>query len=111
MKASDWVKREIDQTDGSLEALQQLLRWHESILREIHDEPRYEMVKLLKEMITERMTETECGYCGTPLNDSCGKSLGCYGCDEEFCSSDCLDVHEKATGHREKNFPVEPTEK
>lgn len=43
-----------------------------------------------------------CGNCAARIgniDENVGKSLGCYGCDSEFCSAACLLSHEQRTGH------------
>jgi hypothetical protein len=57
------------------------------------------MTKIMKEK--NMPNKRHCETCGRELNDSYGKSLGCYECDKEFCSADCLIKHEKITGHNE----------
>lgn len=62
----------------------------------------------LSPLVTHRLTEAlrtavaewvyynvpkTCGGCHQNLDAACGKTIGCYECDEEFCSSDCLDAH------------------
>jgi hypothetical protein len=48
--------------------------------------------------------EVTCGNCPNELDSSFGKALGCYDCDEAFCSATCLEAHEAATGHGENGL-------
>lgn len=45
--------------------------------------------------------QTQCGCCGSELDDAFGKSIGCLteGCTKAFCSGECYDKHVAKSGH------------